>query len=135
MRALTIRQPWAWAIFHAGKDVENRSWLPPADVIGERIAVHASAALDRQAHLAYINIADRAAPSDLPRGVVIGSVEVAGWVGEDGSCSDPALRGSLRSRWFVGPYGWVLQNPQTASVLIECRGMLGLWRLPQGVTL
>ncbi len=26
MRALTIRQPWAWAIAVAGKDVENRSW-------------------------------------------------------------------------------------------------------------
>jgi hypothetical protein len=25
MRALTVRQPWAWAIFH-GKPVENRSW-------------------------------------------------------------------------------------------------------------
>lgn len=25
MRALSIRQPWAWAIVHAGKRVENRS--------------------------------------------------------------------------------------------------------------
>ena len=24
--ALSIRQPWAWAILHAGKDIENRSW-------------------------------------------------------------------------------------------------------------
>lgn len=24
MRALTIRQPWAWAVIHAGKTVENR---------------------------------------------------------------------------------------------------------------
>jgi ASCH domain len=23
---LTVRQPWAWAIIHGGKDVENRSW-------------------------------------------------------------------------------------------------------------
>lgn len=26
LRALTIRQPWAWAIIHGGKDIENRSW-------------------------------------------------------------------------------------------------------------
>ena len=26
MKALTIRQPWAWAIIFDGKDVENRSW-------------------------------------------------------------------------------------------------------------
>ena len=25
MRALTVRQPWAWAIVHGGKDVENRT--------------------------------------------------------------------------------------------------------------
>lgn len=29
MKALSIRQPWAWAILHAGKDVENRSWSTP----------------------------------------------------------------------------------------------------------
>jgi len=26
VKALTIRQPWAWAVVFAGKDVENRSW-------------------------------------------------------------------------------------------------------------
>lgn len=25
MKALTVRQPWAWAIIHGGKDVENRT--------------------------------------------------------------------------------------------------------------
>jgi hypothetical protein len=25
MRALTVQQPWAWAIIHGGKDVENRT--------------------------------------------------------------------------------------------------------------
>jgi hypothetical protein len=26
MKALSGRQPWWWAILHAGKDVENRTW-------------------------------------------------------------------------------------------------------------
>lgn len=26
MKALSIRQPWAWLIVHGGKDIENRSW-------------------------------------------------------------------------------------------------------------
>ena len=25
MKALTVRQPWAWAIVHAGKRIENRT--------------------------------------------------------------------------------------------------------------
>lgn len=34
MKAITVQQPWAWAIFRAGKDVENR-----ADRRGEDMAV------------------------------------------------------------------------------------------------
>jgi len=26
MKALSIRQPWAWLILHAGKNIENRTW-------------------------------------------------------------------------------------------------------------
>ncbi len=26
MRALTVCQPWAWAIVHGSKDIENRTW-------------------------------------------------------------------------------------------------------------
>jgi hypothetical protein len=26
MKALSLRQPWAWAIVHAGKRIENRTW-------------------------------------------------------------------------------------------------------------
>ena len=26
MKCLSILQPWAWAIIHGGKDVENRTW-------------------------------------------------------------------------------------------------------------
>ena len=28
MLAVSIRQPWAWAVIHAGKDVENRQVAP-----------------------------------------------------------------------------------------------------------
>ena len=41
MKAITLWRPWPWAIFHAGKRVENRSWKPPASIIGEYIAIHA----------------------------------------------------------------------------------------------
>ena len=45
MRAISVRQPHAWAIIHGGKDVENRSQraafqFKPA--IGERVLIHAS---------------------------------------------------------------------------------------------
>ena len=43
MKALSVRQPWAWAIAAAGKDVENRTWR--TDYRG-LIAIHASARPD-----------------------------------------------------------------------------------------
>lgn len=131
MRALTVRQPWAWAIMHAGKDIENRSWLPaPAGILGERIAVHASLGHDAASYEAYADLTGHHAPRDLPRGVVLGSVMLAGWVASDGSASDPSLQRFLQSRWLQGPYGWVLQAPRPANELVACRGALGLWRLP-----
>ena len=44
-RAIAMRQPMAWAVIHAGKDVENRSssarrLFKPA--VSERVLIHAS---------------------------------------------------------------------------------------------
>ncbi len=39
--ALTLHRPWPWAIIHGSKRVENRSWAPPAWLIGQRLAIHA----------------------------------------------------------------------------------------------
>ena len=46
MRALTLQQPWAWAIAHAGKRLENRRWAYlrkgfVASLPRTRIAIHA----------------------------------------------------------------------------------------------
>ena len=44
-RAIAIRQPFAWAIIHAGKDVENRLSSTRRlfkSAVGERVLIHAS---------------------------------------------------------------------------------------------
>ncbi|MBR8638680.1 ASCH domain-containing protein [Streptomyces tuirus] len=51
MKALTIRQPWAGAIAHQTKRVENRSWKLPAKHEGARILIHAGAEPDRNAQV------------------------------------------------------------------------------------
>lgn len=42
MKAITVRQPWAWAIIHAGKDIENRSWKTKTR---GRVAIHAASGM------------------------------------------------------------------------------------------
>ncbi|MQA14935.1 MAG: ASCH domain-containing protein [Pseudonocardiaceae bacterium] len=55
MRALSIRQPWAWAILHAGKDVENRSWPIRHR---ERLVIHAAKTVDHQAMVVALRCYD-----------------------------------------------------------------------------
>mgnify|MGYP001114609934 CR=1 FL=1 len=45
MKALSIRQPWAWLIVHAGKNIENRSWRSHYH---GRFLVHAAKGMTRQ---------------------------------------------------------------------------------------
>lgn len=51
MKALTIRQPWAGAIAHQTKRVENRTWKLPPKHEGARILIHAGAQRDKQAQV------------------------------------------------------------------------------------
>ena len=45
LRVLTVRQPWAWAIIHGGKDVENRTRNIAGAYRGP-VAIHAGLAVD-----------------------------------------------------------------------------------------
>lgn len=45
MKAITLHPIWAFAICCLFKRVENRGWVPPADMIGETIAIHAGRVL------------------------------------------------------------------------------------------
>lgn len=45
MKALTLWPEWLIAFTHMGKRVENRGWAPPADLIGQRIAMHAGVSI------------------------------------------------------------------------------------------
>ncbi|HVO28018.1 MAG TPA: ASCH domain-containing protein [Candidatus Margulisiibacteriota bacterium] len=109
MKAITIKQPWAWAIF-AGKDIENRSWYTH---YRGPLLIHAGAAYQANARLPRgIHPPDR---HELEFSAIIGVVDLA----------DVVQRS--KSRWFQGDYGFVLRNPRAISPPIPCKGRLGLW--------
>ena len=84
-RALAVRQPWAWAIFHADplKDIENRSAgaIKYLSKLGPT-AIHASAGMTRadyveaRSYMREIGV-ECPLPADLIRGGIIGHVTVA----------------------------------------------------------
>jgi hypothetical protein len=149
MRALTVRQPWAWAIAEGLKTVENRSRKPPEGHIGTRIAIHAGKAPYRTTFATPAeDLTDKGWPPSLllpmtacnagaVYGAVIAVATLAGWVNESGEASLIDFRGWPRSvigsPWFTGPFGWVLTDVVKLSEPVPARGQLGLWTLPEDV--
>lgn len=113
MKALSIRQPWAWAILYAGKQVENRSW--PTTYRGP-ILIHASKTYDQDGHDWIESQFGVQVPATLRGGIVGEAILV-----------DCVTRAD--SRWFFGPYGFVLTDARPLP-FVECRGRLGIFEAP-----
>jgi hypothetical protein len=113
MKALTIKQPWAWAIMFAGKDIENRSWL--SRYRGE-LAIHAGARMHDYTKMPRgVRAPD---DDDLVFSEIIGTVELV-------DCVEKS-----RSKWFSGPRGLVFRNARPLEKPVPCTGALGLWNVP-----
>lgn len=128
LKALSIRQPWAWAIIWGGKPVENRSAgaLRHMSFAGvDRFAIHASKTMTRDEYeegAAFMASIDISCPParDLLRGGIIGSVKFDG------------ITRNAVSPWFFGPRAIVMRDPIPCG-FIPARGALGLfdWK-PEG---
>lgn len=132
--ALTLHRPWAWAIFHGGKAVENRSWKPPRAHIGKRIAIHAGKVYDRHAaELVALMLDLDGLPAAAEAEGVIGTALLVGVVG-DGMRLIEGTGGTLTpldiEPWFSGPFGWLLDDRRPLAQPILCSGAQGVWRLP-----
>ena len=73
--ALSVQQPWAYAILHLGKNVENRSWLLPSKHLGVPILLHTGKNIDKGAYDALIHAGFQLPPlKELPVGGIVGSI-------------------------------------------------------------
>jgi len=127
-RALSIRQPWAWAIINAGKDIENRDW--PTRFRGP-VCIHASKGMTNRERDEAMDFIDRAFPAslasqigrrrsatgslDAKRGGIIGVAEIV-------DCVEASP-----SPWFFGRYGFVLSNIRPVE-FIPVKGALGFFK-------
>jgi len=105
MRALSIRQPWAWLIANGFKDIENRTWN--TNIRGPFL-IHAGQSFD----LAGYNwvrdtFPDIAMPGrkEFHLGGVFGQAEITG-------CIPPGSqhRGKCSSPWYMGEFGYLLEK-------------------------
>jgi hypothetical protein len=98
VKAITVRQPWAWLIVNGGKNVENREWMLAIDLIGERVGLHAAKWWNTDAVVMFLNsvrpFVDPPLPADLTpildemraqTGRVIATMQVVGVVDDRAS--------------------------------------------------
>jgi hypothetical protein len=107
-KVLTVKQPWAFLIVMGIKPVENRDWQTTHRGL---LLIHAGQSYDPQPDLEREFGID---PKRLTYGAVIGSVELTDIVTDH------------PSRFFVGRYGWVLQNARPIDP-VPLRGQLRIF--------
>jgi hypothetical protein len=144
VKALSIRQPWPWMIFHAGKDIENRDWgdyypaLADARKLvegafkngGGRFLIHAGKGMTRDEYedcLHTAHLISRTHPfppgltlpafDALPRGGIVGSAQLDDVVTEHSS------------PWFFGRIGLVLRDARPCA-FVPYKGALGFFSVP-----
>lgn len=135
--ALTLVQPWATAIVRCGKDVENRPWAPPEQMIGKHIAIHAGVKFDGAAARELAERFD-VFRAQLPRMGVIGTARIAGYYranGTGGALTSQYLDTMTLARasaWRdpAAKVNWVLDEPLAYDRVLPLPGRLGLWPLP-----
>lgn len=133
-RILTVRQPWAWCIFH-GKGVENRThkhgYLGP-------LWIHASASWSRRGAddprarrvWTQANTDMRPRGPEFHRSAILGRVDLVDCHLDVGCCrpwgESRYIEASGRLRNDI--WHWVLDNPAELAVPVPAKGRLGIWR-------
>lgn len=143
MRVLTVRQPWAWAVIHGGKDVENRTRNIAGTYRGP-VAIHAAA---REA-APYNDVAEevfrlsRHWVLSSPLAAIVGVVDLV-----DVHHSDDAMKcvdwahGVTDDGTYLPCSPWAMENhhhlifanARALATPIPARGRLGLWKPDDGL--
>jgi hypothetical protein len=116
--AITLHRPWAHAIAHLGKDIENRKTNLLCVKPGEWLAIHAGRgyhfpAQDWIIETLQLQVPD---PADDPTGIVA----IAQFMGNVTASDSP---------WFIPEsVGWKLANAIALTAPVDCPGQQGLWK-------
>lgn len=139
LKAISVRQPWAWFIVQGFKDIENRDWQASNPGLRFRgpVLIHASSWWQRDEGESDLRFAIGIArelgltrPEEPTvemikgqRGGIVGQVTITDVVG-------PARDGKRHpSPWFFGQYGLVLTE-QRELPFRACKGSLGFFNPP-----
>lgn len=142
MKALTLHQPWASLIGNPPlKNIENRTWTPPAGILGQRIAIHAGKTYSREAadfaRPLVLDFDKRVGKGLVASGAIVATAVVSGCydsTSDIGLLMFSGLPSEIKqSPWFFGPVGWLLTDVVRLREPIPCKGAQGLWTVPKDI--
>ncbi len=114
MKIISVRHPWAWLIVNGFKDIENRTW--ETQVRGE-VLIHAGKYIPYEDECSEIEAKYKVTlPDNFEVGGIVGSTTIVDCVS------------AHPSKWFIGPFGFVLTGSRTCR-FHPCTGRLGFFTL------
>ncbi len=136
MKAVSILQPWASLILAGAKRFETRGWStthrgPLAVHSGGRLSPAARALCRQEPFAGLLRGAGYPDPDSLPRGAVLGTVELIACTRVEELPAD-ALSDVERALgdFMPGRWAWELRNPRLLPAPVPGRGRLGVFPLP-----
>lgn len=127
MKAISIMQPWAFAILRLGKRIENRTWAPGGSLLGKVVAIHASKKEDRYASSRIEKYYPGRGPGSFS--AILGVARIVDVVR------------NLETATRLGQEAWWSEQPGNVAHLLEdvrelsepitgVKGALGYWTVP-----
>jgi len=121
MKALTLWPEWAWAVANLNKTVENRTYRPPRNIVGKRIAIHAGKKVGGR----YVPTSKMATPY---YEIMMNSASNAGWYPE---VVDEAIIFKRRPKIFGG-YEKLIPEYLTVGAIVATARIGGVSYLSPG---
>jgi hypothetical protein len=158
--ALSLREPWLWAVLNAHKRIENRvAWLPhhpsvhqARKRVGTQILLHAAKgctrkefdeAIDFMANIGALRVgeaqsADYSKPipprlDALTRGAIVGRARLDGLITSAEDMAAYAANvpdGEAQRAWWMGAFALVLADVERLVEPIPFSGSLGFFAVP-----
>ena len=118
MKALTVCQPYAWALIHGPKGIENRTW--PTRYRGS-LLIHAGLSRKWLGRVEPGELPGCPPPDELVYGAFIGAVTLYDCLPYERVQNEP---------FTEGPWCWMLGHPVAFDPPVPYRGQRGLFDVP-----
>lgn len=138
MKTISLWQPWASLIAIGAKRIETRHWAAPANVIGQRIGIHAAKTTS------HLHVCDTEPFSNYisdSRALPFGALVATAVLDRCTEMTERAIR-ELQARlpdeaefglYEPGRFAWVLRDVVALGEPIPYRGMQGFFEFPDAL--